>query len=311
MLTEQTETGISVTMNFNAPERETRLIVKIVFLALCLFLQPVFAQNDNGKKIKFSWERVEWAQGYEIQIKDKKDKLVFKKRVYENRIEFTLPPGKYKIRIGAIDKFDKTAAWSNWQDTKIMLKEPEGKRSLLFGIKISSGMQYVYFPNTWESPFNNSYKGISGRISFVLGEFVLFKPLKFIKYTGLLKHFGFEIEGSYFRFKGKDLPGKYKTDMTNQTAGINILYITDFDMPLNFIIRGGAGASKSMFTRYLGLNLQDKSDSFDPYYKVGGAMELSFLKYLFLECGADFFITDYIDHNLKSLRYYAQMGIRI
>ncbi len=285
-------------------------------LVILLFLMSVSPgvhsreNPGNSTKVDFTWESIDWAIAYEVEIKDEKGSVVLKRRVIKNSIEFHLPPGNYSIRIGAYDRFEKLTAWSDWQKTEIRIKEAKRHTAFNLGIKISAGVSYIQFLSSWDVPFNNTYKAYTGKFGFNFGDFILFQPSKKIKYMGFLRYLGVEIEGSSIQYKGKNIPGQRTTDMTGLYVGGNLFFTTNFDFPLNIIVRAGGGAVQSEFTYY---TLPEKTSitSNDPYFKGGVSLEFSFMRYFFLETGVDYFLTSYIDYRLKSIRYYGMLGVRI
>jgi len=101
-----------------------QITLKIKFLlaaAVVIFtLDPSSAANPSGdQRLRIVWDEVEGAVGYEIQIKNSTDSFVLKKVVDSNFIDFSLSPGGYKIRIGAMNKFRKIGSWSDWENIEI------------------------------------------------------------------------------------------------------------------------------------------------------------------------------------------------
>ncbi len=286
--------------------------ISALLILFSVYSVPGYSREESGNstKVDFKWESVDWAIAYEVEIKDVSGSVVLKRRVKENMIEFRLPPGKYSIRIGVYDRFDKLAAWSDWQRTEIR-REERGKKALLnLGIKVSGGKSYIQYLSSWDSPFDNTYHSYAVKIGFNFGEFIIFQPSKKIKYTGFMSHLGMELEGIYTVNTGRELEGQYTIDMTGRYIGGNLFFTTNFNFPLNLIVRAGGGMVKSEF-RYHTEPEKTIITSDDPYYKGGVSLELSFLRYFFLEAGADYFLTSYIDFQLKSIRYYGMLGVRI
>ena len=83
-------------------------------------------RDKKAKSLKIKWEDIADIKKYEVQIVDGSDKMVLKETVPVNYIEFILPAGKYRFRIGAINKYDKIETWSDWNDIEI---RASGKKS--------------------------------------------------------------------------------------------------------------------------------------------------------------------------------------
>jgi hypothetical protein len=127
---------------------------------------------------------------------------------------------------------------------------------------------------------------------------------------GFMRYLGMEIEGSYIQCKGRKLSDLPVIDLKGRYIGGNLFFTTDFDFPLNVIVRAGSGVVISEFTYHLEPE-KISLTSHDPYFKGGASLEFSFLKSFFLETGVDFILTSYLDYRLKSLRYYGMLGVRI
>ncbi|MCB1307093.1 MAG: hypothetical protein KDK30_02880 [Leptospiraceae bacterium] len=76
--------------------------------------QPQSDLNAPAKRT-IEWQPVAGANGYLVQIKN--ETLAERNREEEvaiNRIEIELPPGVYRLRVAALNKFGQPAAWSDW-----------------------------------------------------------------------------------------------------------------------------------------------------------------------------------------------------
>ncbi|MCE9500059.1 MAG: hypothetical protein K8R21_06130 [Leptospira sp.] len=77
----------------------------------------LFSQSKTAPVKEFTeWKPVPRAAGYQIEIRDSKNRIVFEKTVRTNRVEFELPDGIYEERIGVLNKFDKIIGWSKWTE---------------------------------------------------------------------------------------------------------------------------------------------------------------------------------------------------
>lgn len=97
-----------------------KLFITIVVL---LFGNTIYSQNAKNKIV--SWKESQYASGYQIQVKDSKDKLIIDKKTETNFLSIDkIPEGKYKIRTSALSPFGKSIVWTNWQDLKIEISLP-------------------------------------------------------------------------------------------------------------------------------------------------------------------------------------------
>ena len=285
-----------------------------VMMLLIMPAYPPFTGSANpapDKKVKFSWEAIDWAIRYRVEIRDASGKTVLQKEVDASSIEFSLPPGKYTIRIGAINKFEKFSGWSDWAETEIMEKRARDTMALNLGINISAGVPYSRALPSWDSALQNTMKGFTGKIGFNFGNFILLRPSDAIRYRGPLSYFGLELEGSYIDFPAKS--GTVRIGKKETTGGGSLFFRTNFDLPVNFLARGGGGIAESRFT-YSGANLiknNIEAKSQDPYYKFGGSLEVNVFGDFILEGGADYMVITYLKSPMKSIRYFLMLGIRL
>jgi hypothetical protein len=297
-------------------------ISRIVIAALLAIaaVSTVLAQ-EKGKKekaIRIKWEAVEGIIKYMVQMKNADDAIVLDKTVPTNYIDFLLPPGTYRIRIGAVNKFEKVSFWTDWENVEIRKvarqkffanKYPAG-----IGLKINGGVSYNMLLPQWNSMYRDSafdlkYLGYMGSIGFHFGE------SKYVKSKNFARFMGLELDGRYCMYAGKNSP-QFKSRLTNITGGINLFIKTRLDVPINFYFRIGGGASYSMqtYTRAnaLGIPLiNGRVKSIDPYAKAGVSIELNFLYAMSLNIGTDYYILFYNNKFFQSLHYYVMLGFRI
>ena len=95
----------------------------ITSLAIAIALAPAYAAEKKEKTIRIKWEGIQGIIRYMVQIKNSKDTVVLDKTVATSYIDFLLPPGKYQIRIGAVNKFEKISFWTEWDAIEIRKKE--------------------------------------------------------------------------------------------------------------------------------------------------------------------------------------------
>ena len=289
-----------------------------VFIMLIILVGTL--ENAQGaesvKPLTIMWEKTEGIEKYQVQIMDSGGSVVLDKTVTTNYIEFILPAGLYKIRIAAINVFDKISFWSDWDTIEIRhaVKWEFFTNDYVegVGLKISAGALYTMILPYWNSVYKNTYN-----YRCVIG--LHFGNSRFIKPSGFWRYTGIELEGNYNNYsysKRKNI--LFNSELMNITGGLNFFIKTDFKIPLNFYFVAGGGISRSVqnYTRYntsiypVPMQTGNKK-SLDPYCKAGAGVEFNFLYAVSLDIGVDYFTIFYRDRFFNGLRYYALLGFRI
>ncbi len=294
----------------------------IIFYLILLFLIynnfPAYPQETKEppeqsiKKTSINWPDIPGAIMYEIEVADVNYKIVLKERVTPSNIEFSLPPGEYRIRIGPVNKFHKIANWSEWAVVKAKGKvKKQEKEQVTFNnsIKIAVGIPYFQIISEYNKFFNNSYYGGTFMIGSRIPTLIPFFNWEFMQYLGL------EFEGTYIKYEGKKIPNRIKTNKIDIITGGNLYFDTNFQYPLNFIFRAGGGLIQTKF-EYDNSVINDLKKynenaliSMDFYYKAGVSIEYNFIKYCFIEEGADFYEFKYISTSFRVIRYFCVAGV--
>lgn len=276
-----------------------------------IILHAGLLSEKHEKKYSFDWQEVDGAVKYKVQIADQYDSVVFEKEVESNSIKFAITPGRYRVRVGAINKFNKLGSWSKWEEIDIVTAKPippaRGKGLWGLGIKIGAGMSYFHILPAWNKIYENSYSGAFVNIGYLLGNLPLLRAI------GPTRFAGFELETNYVKFPGRDDPNRIKSQLTNIFTGGNLYITTKFNFPLNLIIRGGAGivSTQQEYEKLDGSGKTGTLNSRDPYYRAGLSLEYSLYPSLFLEGGVDYYLIRYLDENFESLRYFSLIGVRL
>ena len=290
-------------------------------LAACMMtygMRNAYAEEKKEKPVRIKWESIEGIIQYRVLIRDASETIRIDQTVDTTYIDFVLPPGKYMIRIGAINKFEKISFWTDWEDIEIRKSIKSNfftnEYAAKVGLKISAGMIYNMILPPWSGLYKNSglnypYMNFTGSIGFHFGNSKYFKPENFLKYLGI------ELEGAYCRFEGKKTY-QFESTLMNITAGPNLFIKTNLNIPLNFYARVGGGASYSLqdYTRRTlqGLPiLRGTIKTLDPYAKAGVSMEINLLYAMSLDIGADYIFIFYQDKIFHGLRFIARIGVRI
>ena len=268
-------------------------------------------ESKEKKTYRLNWEEVEGAIRYQIQIEDR-GTIVLDKEVDSNSAAFAITPGKYRIRIGAINKFEKVGSWSAWEEITVAESEyydrfSRGRDLFGLGIKVSAGISYFQLQSAWNSVYQNSSIGLAVTVAYPLGHLSPFRSYGILRYTGL------EIETNRATFSGKDDPNRIQSDLNSTFTGANIYYMTNLQLPVNLLIHIGTGIvfTQQEYEKLDGSGKTAVLTSQDPYYKVGLSLEFSPFRSYFLQGGVDYYLVRYQDEALKSLRYCCLVGVRL
>ena len=90
---------------------------KLVFLSVLLGLFLVCAMSlASGEVVPFTqtWEAVDGASGYRVEIQNSKSRTVVSKDVAETSLDLELPIGQYQIRISSLNIFGAAETSTDW-----------------------------------------------------------------------------------------------------------------------------------------------------------------------------------------------------
>jgi len=292
--------------------------LNILLQSLLIFLLmsfSVFASSAEKKNmVEIDWKEVSGAVRYRVQISDVHSNINTDSYTKINQIELDIKPGNYKIRIGAVNKFEKISGWSEWADIRIKKTVPYRgfKKNSVFnhGIKIGVGLPFHQIVSGWNSYYNNSLSGFDFSVGYIFANIDILKRIRAFRYTGI------EFETDYIFLSGKNRYNNIETDIYNLKTGGGFFFRTDFNFPFNLIFRCGAGLSSTR-QKYMTYNMiaepvgYKTRNTADPYYRAGFSLEYFFYEPYYVETGVDFYSIIYLGENLNSVKYYFQAGIKI
>ncbi len=99
--------------------------MKRVWFIYFVLILPLTAQQVVEETI--DWDVVDGAKGYRIEVQKAEGETVFEKEVAENKISLSLPEGRYRLRVAAINKFRRTSSWSEWEDLELKFIPPRSE----------------------------------------------------------------------------------------------------------------------------------------------------------------------------------------
>lgn len=278
-----------------------RYRIALFFFIIAAIIAAPIAHAKEGNTIRIDWKAIEDAKGYTVEVTALDGKKVLEKKVSENFIELSLPPGSYRVRIGTINIFDRLSSWSDWEEIRVLKGRPPKLPGVR--IRISAGAAYHQIITPWNKYFDPSYMGGMLRAG-ISGE------------SGFFSYTGIESEAGYIKLESASVsyPGDLKGEML--WGGGNLFFRTGFDFPLNLVFRAGAGASQTRmsYTAKQTINAtttytKQSPSSIDLYARGGLALEWRFYKGLFLEIGADYTRVFYTGKDLSEIRYNALVGV--
>jgi hypothetical protein len=284
--------------------------VIILSFLMILFSSGADAADPPAEKSRINWEPVKGVLQYEVHIKDSLNRIVIKETTDKTLLEFSLPPGKYKIRIGAITKFDSTGSWTDWDDIEIKSKKPDtsmlhGSGFLSLGIRIGAGVSYNQIIDENKDRFNDALPGLTAILSYSPGYLPVLRSFWFMKL------FGAEFEFNQVKYSGKSvLP---KSNLSQIMIGGNLYFTPNFDFPLNPIFRIGAGSvlTKKTYDKNITAASYLDKESTDTYFKAGMSLEWRFIAAIYVEVGFDYTIARYISSDFTNMKYFVLLGTKL
>ncbi|HQP49612.1 MAG TPA: hypothetical protein PKX12_12840 [Spirochaetota bacterium] len=105
-----------------------QILITCMLFAVCLQAAgqeqrtPGTGEPHDKSVLFLQWERVEEAKGYKVQIVDKNNREVLDKITDTESINFRLPNGNYKFRVGVLNVFSKVELWTEW--STLTVKNP-------------------------------------------------------------------------------------------------------------------------------------------------------------------------------------------
>lgn len=99
---------------------------KLITLGLIsLFFLSLFLPSYSpalSRKVTINWEATAGVKKYHIEIRSGSS-MIRSETSSINSYSDALEPGRYEIRVGVYNKFDKIASWSDWQE--LIVKRPD------------------------------------------------------------------------------------------------------------------------------------------------------------------------------------------
>ena len=85
-------------------------------------LHPLPLRAENEATVSFSWKPVPGAGGYSVEVRDANEGPLPSHKVDEAKVDLSLPPGDYSIRIVSLNHFMRSEGASPWMKIKIVRK---------------------------------------------------------------------------------------------------------------------------------------------------------------------------------------------
>lgn len=285
-------------------------IISLFFILFIISAGAAYSQEtaETEKKLRIDWEEVDGAIEYRVRIADSKSRIILNQTVESNYIEFYLPPGKYRITVGSVNKFYKTASWSEWSDFEIARPPEPPKKTpipVTTSVRIGIGIPYFQVIPDWKDLYENSFTGAALNAGFTVNGIF-----------GMPGFIGIEVDATYIQFKGIEAFNRIESDLNSIISGGNIITGTYFDFPVNLIARFGGGLvfTEQEYQKYdiNGEKIATGSyQSSDPFFKAGLSLEVKLISKFYIEAGADYYSIYFLVNSFESIRYFCLFGIRL
>ena len=272
---------------------------------------------DSGgttKEIEIPWDSVEGAVKYQVQIKDSDDSVLTDKEVTTNAIRISLVVGEYRMRVGAVNKFEKVGAWSEWADIKIVSRE-DAEKSTPWNrgdgsFSVAAGISHVALKADISDRYNADTVGWTFLVSCRLSVFSGIRDLPVLKNTAL------ELQADNYAFNSRNDTLNIEENLDITMAGLNLKFVTDFNFPLNIALRAGAGVAYSRQELRIppggaGSLENEHLATTDPVYRAGISAFVGIPGGFFVEGGGDYFLVDYLSEDFSGFRFFLLAGIKI
>jgi hypothetical protein len=100
-----------------------RIYFVIACAVICVSVFPLSAQEAEKYKVRITWQAVQGAYGYSVEIKDESGKTVFNRETTVSEIVPKLPEADYSLKITVIDRFRQKVDSTPWK--KITVRRSE------------------------------------------------------------------------------------------------------------------------------------------------------------------------------------------
>lgn len=197
-----------------------RSILNVLFFVALMVLAD---EAEQTKKVKLSWDSVNEATDYELEIKNQ-EKVLMTEKVKALEWETRLPVGNYSYRVRAIDEFGRPGEWTTEEVFEIAFKDKSnsrdydralGKPSSSLALQLSSG-RYDYKSRVSDLGFGNINSAEDFTAAVELDYWISPK-------------FGIKVLGSYNKMQ---VSGK---DIGNYALGAAAVYPLIFTQKLYFV----------------------------------------------------------------------------
>ena len=92
-----------------------RFISVIFVLAIGILTSPLLSEDLRVDQ-SIRWKAIPGAGGYIVEVEDSSGAAILNRKVTSNQLGLNLPPGKYRFRITALNKFQKVGKVYRWQE---------------------------------------------------------------------------------------------------------------------------------------------------------------------------------------------------
>lgn len=88
-----------------------------------VFFIGASALRAEQQILQLKWNPIKGATGYVVEVKRLPAGEAAAQKITESMVELRLEPGKYDVRVAALNRFGKPAAWSEWRTIDIVVRQ--------------------------------------------------------------------------------------------------------------------------------------------------------------------------------------------
>lgn len=254
----------------------------LLFILFCLTALPSMAVQQVD--VTVSWETVQAAEKYRVELKDSTGNLIKTEETDLNRYSFLLAPGRYSIRITGINKFHKQEGVSVWKELEVIPKKKKtaaAKPRKPYPGKVYLGAGYspqLLIGKGWTNILQNSMAGGILHAGFDLSLSSTLRRIPVLRNTGI------EFMGQGSIYKGKSTGHVLSSETTQITAAAGLYYRIRTPLYFHILLHGQAGAGLTMIKSKYSVPSEDRTKgSIDSMYRTGISVHIP----------ADFFFVDF------------------
>jgi hypothetical protein len=258
----------------------------------------------RGQNVDLEILGLNLSRGSSVELSNGKSNIPLAVKSWDaTRLSATIPSDK--MVKGVYDLTVKQGGMTDTVSCAVKMKDPSDGLFGLNGLYFGIGYQGMIIESQWNRVMKNSF--IGGSLYF--GH--LLNGLPLIPETFMTKHIGLELVGEGYLFSTKPAQNRMAGTMyaAPVCGGIYVSF-TPFSAPLEFIIRGDAGAVQSYLSvKGGGLEKTVSSDNFCG--SAGASFRYTFSDFFYTEAGSGWSCYSYATQPFQGLHFFARVGLKL